>query len=90
MNTKAVVAIGVGVVAGIVGAVYLKRFLDREMPEVAQFPDNEPPTQLPDNEVTRGIDQDLKEYWTKGPGSDPIFRRRERPQRHQDTVADAT
>lgn len=71
MNRTAVVAIGVGVVAGIVGAVYLKRFLDRELPEV-----------LPDNEVTRRLDEDMEKYRS--------WRRRERPQRHEEEEAETS
>lgn len=66
------------VVAGIVGYCFLKRFLDREMPEVAQFPDTGPVLQLPDNETGRRIADVI---------NNPDLRvRRERPQRHEEPM----
>lgn len=76
MNSRAIGGLVAAAVAGIVGYVLLKRFLDREMPEVAQFPDTGTGS-VKVNEVTRQIDEALAKYpegWT----------RRERPQRHEE------
>lgn len=54
MNSRAIAGLVGAAVAGIVGYVFLKRFLDREMPEVAQFPDNEPVVHQIDETLTLG------------------------------------
>ena len=94
---KRIIALGVGLVAGIGAIVALRYLLDKDeetgdpnfaedlTESVAQLRGNDFATlnRLPDNEVTRQIDEALKQ--------DPsTWTRRERPQRHEDTVADAT
>lgn len=88
MNSRAIGGLVAAAVAGIVGYVLLKRFLDREMPEVAQFPDNEPGEFAKVNSLGRvnpedraRVVQELDEALAKYPEG---WTRRERPQRHEE------